>query len=286
MGRADHVERNHDGSGCLTGRVRTKASASRGDEDSCTHVWRQLARVVSFAWKVHVVVGALCSDVTSHRPLRRDMDKRRGLRERMTKGSGAANGGSTATGSSEEDVDGQRRRSTKCAVDFSRLDVATLRKYRRVNRLEDISNGTKEQLLPGIIQHFGSQVRPTVDVRGWRTCETRWMARVRVWMARSFVSFLICVGMATVGVRRVGSFFLGADVSSFFFLRLLRVPFGWSGTPSVSFLLFVSFFQDVDEQDILLAFAFALRKQRLSSMYVADAPPPKRTRGGRPRVHK
>lgn len=161
------------------------------------------------------------------------MDKRRGLRERMTKGSGAANGGSTATGSSEEDVEGQRRRSTKCAVDFSRLDVATLRKYRRVNRLEDISNGTKEQLLPGIIQHFGSQVRPTVDVRGWRTCETRWMARVRVWMARSFVSFRICVGMATVGVRRVGSFFLGADVSSFFFsssssgsVRLVWHPFG------------------------------------------------------------
>eukprot|EP00894_Picocystis_sp_ML_P002547 jgi/Pico_ML_1/53064/g3679.t1 len=128
------------------------------------------------------------------------MDKRRGLRERMAKGSGAANGGSTATGSSEEDVDGQRRRSAKCTVDFSRLDVATLRKYRRVNRLEDISNGTKEQLLPGIIQHFGSQ--------------------------------------------------------------------------------------DVDEQDILLAFAFALRKQRLSSMYVADAPPPKRTRGGRPRSAK
>lgn len=44
--------------------------------------------------------------------------------------------------------------------------------------------------------------------------------------------------------------------------------------------------QDVDEQDILLAFAFALRKQRLSSMYVADAPPPKRTRGGRPRSAK
>lgn len=181
-----------------------------------------------------MVVGALCSDVASHGPLRRDMDKRRSLRERMTKGSGAANGGSTATGSSEEDVDGQRRRSTKCAVDFSRLDVATLRKYRRVNRLEDISNGTKEQLLPGIIQHFGSQVRPNVEARGWRTCITCWMARVRVWMACSFVSFRTCVGMATVGVCRVGSLFLGADVASFFLfpssssgsLRLVWHPSG------------------------------------------------------------
>mmetsp|Transcript_3809 Transcript_3809/g.24064 ORF Transcript_3809/g.24064 Transcript_3809/m.24064 type:complete len:174 (+) Transcript_3809:533-1054(+) len=117
------------------------------------------------------------------------MDKRRGLRERMTKGSGAANGGSTATGSSEEDVDGQRRRSTKCAVDFSRLDVATLRKYRRVNRLEDISNGTKEQLLPGIIQHFGSQVRRTVDACSLRTRETCWVARARVGIVSSLVSF-------------------------------------------------------------------------------------------------
>lgn len=176
-GRADHGTRNGNvmwvrRAGCKRKQARpgvTKTAVrTRGGNPHARFrtLWFRSCRRKTW------VVGRFCGDVASHRALRRDMDKRRGLRERMTKGSAAANGGSTATGSSEEDVDGQRRRSTKCAVDFSRLDVATLRKYRRVNRLEDISNGTKEQLLPGIIQHFGSQVRRNVDACSLRSRET------------------------------------------------------------------------------------------------------------------
>mmetsp|Transcript_31757 Transcript_31757/g.69417 ORF Transcript_31757/g.69417 Transcript_31757/m.69417 type:complete len:129 (-) Transcript_31757:400-786(-) len=43
-------------------------------------------------------------------------------------------------------------------VDLSRLETASLRKYRRVYKLSDVGNGAKEDLVSAVARHFQSQV--------------------------------------------------------------------------------------------------------------------------------
>jgi hypothetical protein len=46
-------------------------------------------------------------------------------------------------------------------VDLSRLDAASLRKYRRVYKLGELAAGVaKEDLVPAVLRHWQSQVRP------------------------------------------------------------------------------------------------------------------------------
>jgi hypothetical protein len=46
-------------------------------------------------------------------------------------------------------------------VDLSRLDAASLRKYRRVYKLGELAAGVaKEDLVPAVLRHWQSQVSP------------------------------------------------------------------------------------------------------------------------------
>eukprot|EP00899_Mesostigma_viride_P025281 jgi/Mesvir1/5938/Mv00703-RA.1 len=45
-------------------------------------------------------------------------------------------------------------------IDFSRLEAASLRRYKRYFRLRDANSGTKEDLVPAVTKHFASYGLP------------------------------------------------------------------------------------------------------------------------------
>mmetsp|Transcript_31639 Transcript_31639/g.81075 ORF Transcript_31639/g.81075 Transcript_31639/m.81075 type:complete len:124 (-) Transcript_31639:93-464(-) len=83
---------------------------------------------------------------------------------RGNKPAGRANGNHQATSDEEEhEAAPPAPRTSRRAgrVDFSKLETASLNKYRKVYQLRDVAqNSTKEELIPAVARHFASQ---TVD---------------------------------------------------------------------------------------------------------------------------
>ncbi|KAK9907961.1 hypothetical protein WJX75_000632 [Coccomyxa subellipsoidea] len=49
-------------------------------------------------------------------------------------------------------------------VDFSKLTLASLKRYRHIFKLGDVPGGTKEDLIPAIQRHFAQQVVDEADI--------------------------------------------------------------------------------------------------------------------------
>lgn len=49
-------------------------------------------------------------------------------------------------------------------VDFTKLTLASLKRYRHIFKLGDVPGGTKEDLIPAIQRHFAQQVVDEADI--------------------------------------------------------------------------------------------------------------------------